>query len=267
MIAARVAFVAALVIPHHADADPCGDPSFDPAATPLRDAGLDGQRSACLRDELAARLTTTALIDTASFHGVLGGDLTLAGRFVPTPRLELGARARVIDYRFVQTAVTKVTEARHGPVVVTAALGGRLDERARIAAVITLELPHTRDTETLHTGGELAVTTTGALGDRWMVHGRLGAVGALASSLGGTTRRLGLRGGLDLAARAQRRIVVFGGAESQAGWHGGLDAVLARAGVHVRAGRAWRGLVGVGVPLAGNDRTTTVVQLGIAHDL
>ncbi len=57
------------------------------------------------------------------------------------------------------------------------------------------------------------------------------------------------------------------GADVQAGWYVGLDHVLVRAGTQVRFGPAWRGVAGVGVPVAGDERTTVVVDLGIVRDL
>ena len=256
-----------LLMTRTALASPCEDAVIDPAATPLRDASLDAQRGGCLRDELAAAITTHALIDTPGFHGVVGGDLALAGR-IAWRRFELGARVRVVDYAFVQTAVTKVTATRLGPLGISAAYGGRLGERAVVAVVLAGELPYTRDDmATLHAGGELAAVVTGEVADRWLVHARLGILGAVAASDAGSTTRLGLRAGADVAWRVRPRLSLHAGAETQAGWFGGLDTVLARSGLHVRFARALRGRIGIGVPLAGNDRTTAIVELGIARDL
>ena len=259
--------VLVVVMTAPASAAPCEDAVVDPAATPLRDASLDAQRGGCLRDEISAAITAHALIDTPGFHGVVGGDIALAARHA-WQRFELGARLRVVDYAFVQTAVTKVTETRLGPLGVSAAYGGRLGERAVIALVLAGELPYTRDDmATLHAGGELSAVVTGEVADRWLVHARLGILGAVATSDAGATTRLGLRAGTDLAWRAGRRITIHAGAETQAGWFGGLDTVLARTGIQFRPARTLRGRIGIGVPLVGNDPTTAIVELGIARDL
>lgn len=250
-----------------AGAEPCADAVADPTPTPVRDAGLDAQRSACLRDEVSATLNTHALIDTPGFHGVLGGDLALGGRFA-WKRFEFGGRVRVVDYAFVQTAVTKATETRLGPVGISAAYGDRLSERAVFAVVLVGELPYTRDDmATVRAAGELAVAVTGQLSERWLLHARFGVIGATATSDGGTARQLGLRAGTDVAWWARRRISLHAGLESQAGWNGGLDAVMLRAGVQFRPTCRWRGRVGIGVPRGGNERTTAIVELGIARDL
>jgi hypothetical protein len=250
------------------EGDPCVDSVGDPAATPIRDVGLDMQRSACLRSELSAAVTTHALIDTPGFRGMLGGDFGIAGRLVVRADLELGVRLRIVDYTFVQNAVNKVTETRYGPLGFGAAYGTRLGPRGRLAVVLAGELPYTRDDmDTTHAGGELTGVVTGELASRWLLHARLGAVGAIASSTGGTLYRLGLRAGADLAWRVLRRLTFLGGVETQAGWNGGLDTVMLRTGVHFRPTGAWRGVIGIGAPLGGNERTNAILDLGIARDL
>ncbi len=264
--------VAALLIavgPAIADAEPCHDAVTDPPATPLHDVGIDAQRSACLRSELAAGLTAHALIDTPNFHGVLGGDLALAGRLVLGDHVEVGARARLVDYIFAQTAVTKASATRFGPLVLAAALGTAMSERSQVAVIALVEVPYTRDdTATIHTSGQLAAVVTGALAPRWLVHGRLGAIGAVAGSAGGETRRLALRAGADLAWRVRRSVAVTSGIDTEAGWNGGFGTLLVRAGLGLSPrGGAWRGQLGVGIPLGGDDATTAIVTLGLARDL
>jgi len=266
-----VALGLALAATAHADplAGPCDDAIVDPVATPLREAAVDAQRSACLRDELAAGLTTHALIDAPNFHGVLGGDLALAGRFVVREHLELGARLQLVDYTFVQTAVNQATATRFGPLAISVAHALPFAERAQLAVVAIAELPYTRDDmATVRTSGQLAAVVTGALAARWLVHGRLGAVGAATSSSGGSSRRLGLRAGVDLGWRPRARLALFGGVETEAGWRDGLSTVLVRAGLQWRPrGGRWRLAFGGGAPLGGDEPTSAIVTLGLAHDL
>ncbi|MBX3162578.1 MAG: hypothetical protein KF773_41840 [Deltaproteobacteria bacterium] len=247
--------------------DVCADAVTDPVATPLRDARIDAQRGACLRSEVAAAIGAHALIDTPGFHGFLGGDVTLRGRFRLGERVEVGALARVVDYAFAQTAVNKATALRFGPLVLEAAVAAVRSPRAQLAVVAALEVPATRDdTDTTRTGGQLAAVFTGELARRWTLHARIGATGAAASSAGGETRRLGLRGGADAVWRGGRRALLVG-AELQAGWHDGFDTTLVRAGYVQRLGAAWRGVVGLGVPIGGNDRTNAAVDLGVVRTL
>lgn len=254
---------ALLLVADIASAAPCDDALVDPIATPLRET--DQQRGACLRDQLAVDLTTHALVDPPSFHGVLGGDLALAARVV-IDRIELGARLRLVDYTYVQTAVNKVTATRFGPLAVGAALA--IDPN--LAAVATVELPFTRDAhrarDTLHTSGHVALAFTTALARPFTVHARFGGGFAYASSSGGDTRRFALRAGADLVWQPGRRLAVQLGTDAEAGWRDGFSTLLARGGLALRWG-AQRIVLGVGIPLFGDEPTTAIVTLGVARDL
>jgi hypothetical protein len=260
-----LAIVCGLATPVAAD-EPCQDAVVDPIATPLRET--DGQRSACLRDELSVGMSGHALVDTPNFHGVLGGDLALAGRLVAGDRLELGARLRVVDYTFAQTAVNKVTATRFGPLALGAAFGLPF-EGAQLALVAVAELPYTRDEmETVHASGQLGVAFTGALSRRVVIHARFGAVGAVASSSGGETHRFALRAGTDLAWRLRQRLSVSLGADAEAGWRDGFSTLLVRAGLHWRfGGGSYRMTFGAGAPLGGDEPTTAILTVGLARDL
>lgn len=247
---------------------PCTDPVFDPVVTPVRDVAIDAQRTACLRDELSTHLVGHALIDTPGFHGVLGGDLRIAGRMRLGRRFELDATLRVLDGTFVQNAVNKVTDLSFGPLTIGGAWSDALGAGAVIALVGSLEIPYTRDEHaTVHTAGELTAVVTGQVAVRTVLHARLGALGAVAASAGGDTERLALRAGLDLAHRLRRAISFQLGAELQAGWYAAIDHVNVRTGVHLRFGGRWRGAVGIGIPVGGEERTNVVFDLGIIRDL
>lgn len=262
--------VAALAGPALADGedDPCGDAIVDPVPTPLRDAAIDAQRGACLRDEVAARLLASALIDTPGFHGVLGGDLRVRLRKRVGERLELSAGVRAVRYTFAQTAVNQATAVGFGPVLVGGAWAGDLGAGARVALAGTLELPLTRDDpDTVRIAGELGAVVTARLARRTVLNARLGAIALRASSAGGDTHRLALRSGVDVARRIGTRLALHGGADLQAGWYEGADHVLVRAGAQVRIAVAWRLAVGVGVPIAGEERTTALLDVGIVREL
>jgi hypothetical protein len=247
--------------------DPCGPAVIDPIVTPVRDVDLDAQRSACLRRDISVRLLGHALIDTPGFHGVLGGDLALAGHFLARDWLELSAQLRVVDFTFVQNAVNMATNTGFGPLVVGAALG--TGGRSPVALVAQLELPYTRDNmDTLRTSGQLAVVVTSRLADSLLLHGRLGALGMHAESLAGSTNRLALRAGGDVAWRLRTRLALHAGADISAGWYHGFDHVLLRAGVHWQpTATDWRLRAGVGAPLGGSERTNAVLDVAIVHGL
>ena len=272
--AMKRAVLVLLLVPGIAFADPadtvCDKPIVDPIVTPVRDAYLDAQRSACFRNELSAGLDAHALIDTPGFHGVLGGDLMLGGRMVVKKAHELSLHIRVVDYEFVQNAVNKVTNTGIGPIVLGAAAGKPMSDTSRIAAVLRLELPFTRDNmDTTRSAGEVGGVVTGWLGHRFVLNARLSILGMYASSTAGSTSRLAFRAGTDVVWKPQTRNVGFqAGADVMAGWTHGFDAVIARAGIHwaIRGG-PWRFRSGVGVPIGGTERTNAILDVTVLHDL
>ena len=248
--------------------DPCRDSILDPVATPVRDVGIDAQRAACLRNELGAGVLASALIDTPGFHGVLGGALHAGGRMRIGPAFELDLGVRILRYTFVQNAVNKVTKVAIGPLVLGGAWAGQLGDGARIALAGTLEVPWTRSSQdTTHLSGALTVVVSAALTDHTVLHARLGVLGATASSAGGRTNRLALRAGAELARTFGRRLALAGGADVEAGWYAGLDQINVRFALHVRLSRPWRGQIGVGIPVGGEERTNAIVALGVLRDL
>lgn len=247
----------------------CDDELVEPVVTALRDAGIDSQRSACLRRELSVHVPMSALIDTPGFHGEIDGSLQIGGRTVIASTLELGASLRVARYQFVQTAVNKATEAQLGPLVVGAAYGRRWGVSA-VAIAGTLEVPFTRDDmDTTRVSGALTLLAMNRVGDRTTLHGRLGFVGARAWSLGGSTGRMAFRAGIDLVRRVGQRWAFDLGAEVQAGWYDGFDGTTIRLGTQRAFGdrRRWRGALGIGLPVGGDERTNAVIDLGVVRDL
>jgi hypothetical protein len=266
------ALLAVALLATTASADPfapdiCANALVEPVATPLRETDL--QRGACLRSSLSADATTHALIDTDNFHGVIGGDLALAARYLARHDVEVGAQLRLVDYTFVQTAVNKVTDTRFGPLAIGAALGLPFADRARLAIVMLAELPYTRDEmDTIRASGQLGLAFTGELSPRWLVHARFGGVFSLASSDGGDTVRYALRAGTDLAWRFRARWSLHYGLETEGGWRTGLSTVLVRAGLQWRPrGGAYRAILGIGAPILGDEPTNAIVSIGVARDL
>ncbi len=245
------------------------DGLVEPVVTPLRDAAIDAQRSALVRSELSVHIPVAAHIDTPGFHGEIDGALHLGGRVVVGDRLELSASLRAFRYQFVQNAVNIGTGAQVGPLVVGAAYGKRWDASA-VAIAGTLELPYTRDNlDTARLSGALTLLATNRLGPRTTLHSRLGFVGMRAWSLGGSTGRMAFRAGLDLVRRAGERWAFDLGAEIQAGWYDGFDGTTIRFGTQRRFGDSgrYRGALGIGLPVGGDERTNAIIDIGVIRDL
>jgi len=250
------------------DMTPCQDPLIDPIVTPVRDAQLDAQRSACMRNDITAGLRAHALVDTPGFHGVLGGDLELGRHIVIAKAHELSAAITFVNYTFVQTAVNKITHTGFGPVVLGGAAGKAIGTGARAAVSLRFEVPFTHDgSDTVRSSAQLLGLVSASLSPRITLHARLGSMTRVASSLGGETYRLAFGAGSDLVWHPRTRLALQLGLESMAGWDGGLDHVLARAGVQWRMrGGAWHLRAGAGVPIAGNERTNAILDVAIVVD-
>lgn len=255
-------------LPSFDHAPPCDQPILDPVVTAVRDAKLDLQRSACMRQQVTAGINAHALVDTPGYHGVLGGDLTLAASTIIGKAHELSAELRVIDYAFVQDAVNKVTHTGFGPLVLGAAAGKPISPHANAALSLRVEMPATRgDSDTLRSSAQLAGLVTGLLSPHVALHGRLATLGSVASSEGGTTKQLAFAAGLDLAWLARPTVALHLGADMMGGWQAGFDHLLARTGVHWRPRRyTWRMRLGVGLPVAGDERTNAIVDLAFVVD-
>ena len=252
-----------------AAAEPC-PAQRDPVPVGVRDAAFDAERGACLGGELSARVVGLAVLDTADFYGTLGGGLVLAGRLLVRDRLELGVAARAVDYTFAQDAVVKANDIRFGPVIVHAAIGGdiAMQRPARWAAVLTWVLPLTTgDMDLIETAGQAAVVASMHVSPRWTAHTRAAALAGLASSEAGTTTRAAFVVGADAIVAATSWLSIGLGADAQAGWRGGFDHLLVRLGFRARLGARWRLELGAGAPLAGEERATAAVTLGVARAL
>jgi hypothetical protein len=265
----KLAGLAILLVATHAYAEPCERTVDDPIVTSVRDVDLDAQRSACLRQDVSVRSRSYALVDTPGFHGDLGTELIVAGRMVVHDDYELSAQLFVLDITYVQNAVNKVTNTAFGPIAVGAARRFAVDDRTQAAVVAQLELPYTGDPmETLHVSGALGGVVTHALGPDFALHGRLGGHAMHASSLAGTTERIAMRIGADIAWRPCRCAAVHAGSEASIGWYGGFDHVLLRAGVHWNfLPNDWRLRAGLGVPLGGDERMNAILDVGVVRGL
>ena len=258
----------ASLAPALAVADPACPPLVDPVPLGVRDAAFDAQRGACLGPEMSARVVGLATIDTPNFYGTLGGGLVLGARFLPHHRVEVGVSARAVDYTFAQDAVVIAHDVRFGPVIAHAAIGGpiAMNRDARWAAVLAWALPlTTADMDLVETAAQAAVVASVRATPRWTAHARAALLGGLArSDLGTTTRGAFLVGG-DAIVRATGWLGIGLGADAQAGWRGGFDHLLVRAGFRFAIGERWRIELGAGAPLGGEERANAAVTLGVAR--
>lgn len=257
------------VIGHAAHAGTCYDSLLDPVVTSIRDAGIDTQRAACLRDELAIRLGGAALVDTPGFHGVLSGHLRGSARARVRRNIEVGADVQLLDAAFVQNAVNTATRLALGPITVNGAYWAAENENVSLVLAGSLELRGTQTSDdTVRTSGELTAVVSAELAPAARLHARFGGVWMLAASTAGDTERVAFRAGVDVTRRFIRPISVLIGAEVQTGWYGGgLDHVNLRAGFQFRLHRGWRGAIAIGVPVGGEERTNVVLDLGAVHAL
>jgi hypothetical protein len=256
------------IVPSFDHAPPCDHPVTDPVVTPIRDARLDTQRSACMRQALSAGFDAHALIDTPGFHGLLGGALVVAGSVIVAKAHELSAEMQLVSYDFVQNAVNKVDRLGVGPLVLGGAAGKPIGDHGTAAVVLRVEVPYTRtNLDTLRTSAQLAGVVSGMLSPRVVLHARLASIGSVASSAGGTTKQLAFIAGADLAWHVRQPVAIDLGADVMAGWQASFDHLLVRTGVHWRPrGYAWRLRVGVGIPVAGAERTNAVLDAAFVVD-
>jgi hypothetical protein len=254
-----------------ATAEPCEDHVDDPIALPWREAGVDAPRGGCLRSEVSVDLLGHALIDEPAFYGTLGGGASVMARF-GGQYVEYGLGVRLLDATFVQNAVLKVTETGYGPITAQVALGDQGPVAGRPAAYVVyarVEVPFTRAELAMSSGGiQLGGALTWQIGAHHRLHGRVGLLGAYASSAAGSETRGAGVASVDLSSTLLSWLVATGGVDVQGGWFGaGLDHVAARAGAHWRITGVWRAAVAAGVPLVGAERTDVAFTLGVRRDL
>ncbi len=277
VVLAAVVLAATVAVVTPASAEPvadavCAEHVDDPVAVPWRDSGVDATRGGCLHADVSARLGGHALIDTPGFYGTVGGDLTVAARFVESNRLEWGFGLRVVDAVVVQNAVFTVDELGYGPISAHLALGGAsvlAGKPLRGAVYARLEAPFTRSRLDGSSGAlQLGGAATWRLAPRWRAHGHVAALGWYASSTSGRDGRAAAATSADLGWRPRGWLGLFLGADLQVGWYGwGLDHLAVRSGAHWRVKGLWRVELAAGRPLLGAERTDLGFGLAVRRDL
>jgi hypothetical protein len=228
----------------------------------MRESSIDAPRSACAGAGLAAGVRVQALIDTPEFYGTLAASVYVAST-VMVRGFEVGAGARVVDYRFAQNAVVTAGEFSFGPLQLGLARSFRAGPRLVWTPHLRLDTPGT-DTGHAELISTVAagVTASYELRPGLVGHGRVVGLAWASTPVDDLTAREAALVSADVGWRARRWLALLGGAELQAGWYrGGLDHALLRLGVRFR--RCCGALeVGAALPLAGAERTDAVIHIG-----
>ena len=253
--------------PSSAVADESCTELLAPPSVSLRDTGLDQPRAACAANTAAAGARAFVLIDEPEFYGTLSGSLFLDYRILHATGFEFGIGARVVDYRFAQSAVFTADEFSFGPLHVDAL---RPDNRnwfgkpVVLSHAIRLELPLTNTSDdNLTVSVSPSMIASMFVSDKMHLHGRV--AGLLWSVLpdSGPDSRAALLSSLDLGYSPVSFASLLVGTEVQGGWYGlGLDHLQARAGLRIAAGSGAAIELSAGTALLGSERADIVTWLG-----
>jgi hypothetical protein len=251
---------------YEARADNTCDINLAPASVSLRDTGLDQPRMACAVGSLEVGARSFALIDEPNFYGTLSASLFVDYSILHATGFEFGVGARVIDYRFAQSAVFTTSELAVGPVHFSA-LRPRRSTWFGVPTVVghglRLEVPFSNSSYRDFTlAASPTMMATMFMSEKMHVHGRLS--GLLWSIIGdkGADSRAALVASSDIGYQFLSFASLVAGAELQAGWYGlGLDHALVRGGFRFGVGQGAIELSAAGAPL-GEERADVVLWLG-----
>lgn len=250
----------------HADDAPCRA-TLAPSALSQRDTGLDRNRVACGVDGMSIGTRAHATIDTPNFYGTLTASLFLDYQWLHTSGFEFSLGARLIDYRFAQSAVFTEGDFALGPISV----GVLRPRRTRwwgqpvvSSHAMRLEIPGTNSSdESLAVAASPQLLVTMMPSSRLHLHGRLAALLWSVLPESGADSRAAVLASADVAHTPLSRIAVTAGLEAQAGWYGlGLDHIQVRGGWRFRIGEAGALELSAASALAGAERSDLVFWLG-----
>ncbi len=238
-----------------------------PTSLSLRDTGLDQPRAACAADTVNAGARAFVLVDKPEFYGTLSGSLFLDYRILHATGFEFGIGARVVDYRFAQTAVFTADEFAFGPIHVDALRPENRNwfgKSVVLSHAIRLELPLTNTSDDNFTlAVSPSVMASMFLSEKMHLHGRVAGLlwSVLADS--GPDSRAALLSSVDLSYAPLSFASLLVGGEVQGGWYGvGLDHLQARAGIRIAAGSGAGIELSAGTALLGSERADIVTWLG-----
>ncbi len=262
-----VLFAAAVMAPtSEARADgPCRA-LLAPTGGSVRDTGLDQNRSACATDGFVVGTRALATIDAKNFYGTLSSSLMLDYRMLHLSGFEFSLGARLVDYRFAQSAVFTDGELSAGPISVGVLRPTRSTWwgiPVAVAHAIRFEVPYTnladQDLSVAASPSALATLTPSP---RLHLHGRMAALLWSVLPESGADSRAALLASTDVAYAPVSAFSLNAGLEAQAGWYGlGLDHLQARGGVRLKIGDGAIE-ISAATTLVGEERNDLVMWLG-----
>lgn len=250
-----------------AAAEPTCLAGLAPSAVSVRDTGLDRNRVACGVDGFALGTRGQAVIDTPNFYGTLSGSLFLDYQWLHQTGFEFSLGARLVDYRFAQSAVFTDGSYSLGPISV----GVLRPRRTRLwgysivsAHAFRFELPFTNSSdESPVIAASPSLLATMMLSSRLHLHARSSALLWSVLPASGPDSRAALLASSDIAYAPLPMLAVTAGTEVQGGWYGvGLDHLLARAGVRALIGSENAIELSAASAFLGSERTDLIVWLG-----
>tara|TARA_R110002073_G_scaffold332410_4_gene518380 strand:- start:3137 stop:3931 length:795 start_codon:yes stop_codon:yes gene_type:complete len=238
-----------------------------PSAVPLRDTGLDQNRVACAVEGFSVGTRGLATIDAPNFYGTLSASLMLDYRYLHAAGFEFSVGARLLDYRFAQSAVFTEGDVSVGPVSV----GVLRPKNTRwwgipvaVGHSLRFEIPYTNSSDgSLTVAASPAYLVTLAPSSKFHIHARVASLLWSVVPEAGADSRAALLASSDIAYSPASIFSVTTGAEVQAGWYGlGLDHVQARAGLRTAIGKSGALELAAATTLAGAERNDLVFWIG-----
>ncbi len=238
-----------------------------PSGVSLRDTGLDQNRVACAVDGFSAGIRAHAAANTPNFYGTLGTSLMLDYRYLHAAGFEFSVGARLLDYRFAQSAVFTDGNFAVGPI----SLGVLRPHKSKwwgipvtVGHAFRLEVPYSNTSdEHLTVAASPAILATLTPSSVFHIHSRISALLRSVLPESGADSRAALLASADVAYAPVSVFSVTAGVEAQGGWYGAkLDHLQARTGLRTGLGRGRALEVSAATTLAGAERNDLVVWIG-----
>jgi len=238
-----------------------------PASLSLRDTGLDSPRVACGATGYGAGTRAFALVDTPNFYGSLSASLLVDYRYLTSTGFELGVGARLLDYRFTQTAVFTTADLTLGPVhvdVVRPARSNWWGKPLVLSHALRVEIPRSNLSD-----DNIVVALSPSIMSSMFVspavhwHSRAAALLWTALPDSGPDGRAALIVSSDLAYSPLSFASLLVGTEVQGGWYGlGLDHLQVRGGLRIATGEFGAVELSAGTAIAGEERADLIGWIG-----
>lgn len=241
--------------------------SLAPSSLSQRDTGLDQNRVACGVDGMSIGTRANATIDTPNFYGTLTASLLFDYQWLHASGFEFSVGARLLDYRFAQSAVFTEGDFALGPISV----GVLRPRRTRwwgqpvvSSHAMRFEIPGTNlsdESITVAASPQLLVTMMPS--STLHVHGRLAALLWSVLPQSGADSRAALLASTDIGYAPLSFVALAAGVEAQAGWYGlGLDHLQVRGGWRIPVGEERAIEISAAKSVAGTERSDLVFWLG-----